>query len=423
MNELVIPRSHEKETRPSLGERLARNLVRRQLNSLKEGAITLRDGSEELVFGDAAAPRELRAVVSVHRPEFYTRLVRDGGNGVAEAFVDGAWSCDDLTALLRVVVRNMSVNVGLDRGWARLAAVRDRVAHLFRRNTRGGSRRNIAAHYDLSNEFFAELLDETMNYSSAYFESSDQSLRDASVAKMERICRKLDLGPGDHLLEIGTGWGALAAHAAANYGCRVTTTTVSHEQFQYARRRVAAAGLEDRVTVLESDYRDLEGRYDKIVSVEMIEAVGAEYYGTFFEKCMELLEPHGRMLLQAITIGDRHFERARREADFIKKHIFPGCCIPSLGALQTASVRTDLDLVDVEDIGLHYARTLAEWRRNLNERAPRIRRLGFDGRFSRLWNYYLCYCEAGFLERHIRDLHLVYSRPRDAGHLAREVAR
>jgi cyclopropane-fatty-acyl-phospholipid synthase len=302
----------------------------------------------------------------------------------------------------------------MEDGLAILTAPLRGAAHWLHRNTRAGSRRNIAAHYDLGNDFFELFLDETMMYSCALFERPDMSLAQASTAKLDAICRKLALGPQDHVLEIGTGWGGFALHAARGAGCRVTTTTISPAQYELARERVRAAGLGDRITVLLEDYRDLKGTYDKLVSIEMIEAIGHEYFGEFFRRCAERLVPGGPMLLQSITIAEDHYARARDEVDFIKRYIFPGCCIPSAGALvQAMSASSDLRVVDVEDIGPHYATTLARWRENFLARRDDVRALGYSAAFARMWEFYLCYCEAGFAERALGDVQMLLVR--DAG--------
>lgn len=286
------------------------------------------------------------------------------------------------------------------------------LAHALRRNTRGGSRTNIAAHYDLSNEFFAQFLDETMTYSCALFPHPGASLREASLAKIERLCDRLELTESDHLLEIGTGWGAFALHAAARHGCRVTTTTLSRRQYEFARARVEQAGLAGRVEVLLKDYRDLTGTYDKLVSVEMIEAVGHAYYPTFFRSCQGLLAPHGRMALQAITIADELYDEARRSVDFIQAHIFPGSCIPSVTALLSAATRaSDLRLERLEEIGRHYVPTLAAWRANLRARWSAAKALGFSEECLRAWEFYFVYCEGGYAEGQLGDVHMLFTRP------------
>jgi cyclopropane-fatty-acyl-phospholipid synthase len=312
---------------------------------------------------------------------------------------------------MRLMLQNGDALGGMERGLARLSAPLHRLAHALRRNTRAGSRRNISAHYDVGNDFFQLMLDETMMYSCALFERHDMSLAEAQAAKLDRLCRALDLRPSDHVLEIGTGWGGFAIHAAGRYGCRVTTTTISPAQFELAKERVAAAGLADRVTLLREDYRDLRGRYDKLVSIEMIEAIGHEQYGQFFHQAAALLPRGGRMALQSITIADRHYERTRDEVDFIKRYIFPGACIPSVSALAAAMARSsDLRIVSLEDIGPHYATTLAAWRRNFMGKLPRVRELGYTDDFIRLWEFYLCYCEAGFAERQLGDVQMILAR-------------
>jgi cyclopropane-fatty-acyl-phospholipid synthase len=309
------------------------------------------------------------------------------------------------------MLRNREVLDGLETGFARLSAPLRLAAHWLQRNTRAGSRRNISAHYDLGNEFFRLFLDETLMYSCALFERPDMTLAAASTAKLEAVCRKLALGAGDHVLEIGTGWGGFALHAAGRHGCRVTTTTISPSQREVALARVRAAGLEDRVTVLLEDYRDLRGRFDHLVSIEMIEAIGHRQYDEFFRRAAALLVPGGRMLLQSITIADRHYERARDEVDFIKRYIFPGSCIPSVGALVRSIAATrQLDVEHLEDIGPHYATTLAHWRDNFLTNLPQVRALGYPESFCRMWEFYFSYCEAGFAERALGDVQVVLRR-------------
>jgi cyclopropane-fatty-acyl-phospholipid synthase len=300
----------------------------------------------------------------------------------------------------------------MDSGTAQLTRPLQKMFHWLNRNTRNGSQRNIAAHYDLGNDFYALWLDKRMMYSGAIFEHVDMSLEAASVAKLDRICRKLNLSPRDHVLEIGTGWGGFAIYAAENYGCRVTTTTISGQQYDYAKDAIARAGLEDRVTLLQSDYRDLDGQYDKLVSIEMIEAVGHEYHDTYFRKCCELLKRDGLMLLQAITIADQHYERAKRTVDFIKRYIFPGGCLTSVTAMSdTLTRKTDMRIVNLEDIGPHYATTLRCWRERFFDNVDRVRGMGYSEEFIRMWQYYLCYCEGAFLERAIGNVQMLMMRP------------
>ena len=389
-------------------EGLAERTLRARLEGLEHGRLTIVDGTRRHTYGRASAHCALQATVVVRDPRFYSEVAFGGSVGAGESFMAGDWTADDLTALVRILLVNRGLLDGLDGGWSRLAEPARRLLHAASRNTRRGSRRNIAAHYDIGNDFFELFLDPTMMYSCAVYERPDMTLEQAQVAKLDRICRKLDLQPGDHLLEIGTGWGALALHAARHYGCRVTTTTISREQHALARERIDAAGLAERITLRMDDYRDLDGRYDKLVSVEMIEAVGHHYFDTFFRRCNELLVPGGTMLLQAITIDDRQYASARDSVDFIKRHIFPGCCIPSVSALTQSAVRASaLRLVDLEDIGPHYATTLAAWRRNLFANAEQVRARGYPEALLRMWHFYLSYCEGGFAERALGDVHML----------------
>jgi cyclopropane-fatty-acyl-phospholipid synthase len=326
--------------------------------------------------------------------------------------MSGYWSCDDLTAVIRVLVNNLHVVDGMEGGLARLGAPLRRALHWAARNSRRGSRRNIAAHYDLGNDFFRLFLDPTMMYSAACFDRPGMTLEEASTAKLDRICRRLSLQPGDHLLEIGTGWGAMALHAAGRYGCHVTTTTISQQQYELARERIDAAGLADRITLLRDDYRDLKGQYDKLVSIEMIEAVGYQYYDTYFRQCSDLLKPGGRMLLQAITIADQRYEGARKAVDFIQRYIFPGSCIPSVAVICDAIARvTDLRLVNLHDIGFDYATTLRLWRENMMANLAQVRALGYPDEFIRMWEFYFCYCEGGFAEGVLGDAQMLLAKP------------
>ncbi|MDZ7617599.1 MAG: cyclopropane-fatty-acyl-phospholipid synthase family protein, partial [Patescibacteria group bacterium] len=332
--------------------------------------------------------------------------------GAAEAFIRGYWTCDNLVELVRIFCRNAAVSAGMEGGPVRLLSPVARLGHWLRRNTTAGSRRNIAAHYDLGNEFFALFLDQTLAYSCAIFSRPDSTLHEASVAKFDRICRKLALKPEDHLLEIGTGWGGFALHAASNYRCRITTTTISQKQYDYTRRLVASAGLGDRVTVLLKDYRDLTGTYDKLVSIEMIEAVGHQFFGTYFRACSKLLKRDGLMLVQAITIPDQRYDAYRRGVDFIQRYIFPGGCLPSVGAICDSVGRaTDMRLVHFEDLTPHYAETLALWRQRFVANHDGVRALGFSDEFMRTWEYYFCYCEGAFRERAIGSAQLLLAKP------------
>ncbi|MFT7486099.1 MAG: cyclopropane-fatty-acyl-phospholipid synthase, partial [Candidatus Paceibacteria bacterium] len=390
---------------------LIQKLVLSRMEGISSGALTIHVSGGQHEFGDAAVT-EPHGVVQVKDPRFWRAVAFRGSIGAGESFSKGWWASPDPAEVVRVFARNQDALVGMEGGLAWLSRPFLSLYHSLRRNNESGSRDNIRAHYDVSNEFFALFLDETMTYSCGIFESETSTLLEASVAKIDLLCRKLDLKPTDHLLEIGTGWGALALHAAREYGCRVTTTTISKEQHDLAARRFREAGLEDRITLLSEDYRNLKGSFDKIVSVEMIEAVGAEYYNEFFECCARLLKPEGTMALQAITIADQQFESARRSVDFIQRHIFPGSCIPSVTALCSAMTRgSDLRLVDLEDISEHYVKTLATWRGNLAERWSEARAMGYSDEFLRMWEFYFAYCEGGFAERTIGDVHMLLQRP------------
>lgn len=385
---------------------LFRSLVRLQL-----GRLTIQDGVDVHVFGDETET-ELRTTLTVHNPAFFTQAMSGGSLGAAESYLDGAWSCDDLTKLIRIFTRNMNLSHQMDRGLVRLAKWAARVTHILRANTRTGARRNIHEHYDLGNDFFALFLDETMMYSCAVFENNQMSLREASVAKMDRICRRLNLQPTDHLLEIGTGWGGFAEYAAHNYGCRVTTTTISKEQFEFASQRIKQAGLTERVQLLLEDYRDLTGSYDKLVSIEMIEAVGYEHFDVFFGKCNDLLRQNGLMLLQAITMPDQRYNQYLKSVDFIQRFIFPGGCLPSMTAMaQSIATQTGMRILNVEDFAPHYAQTLQCWRQRFWDQIDRVRELGFSERFIRMWHYYFCYCEAAFCERATGVVQMLLAQP------------
>ncbi len=391
-------------------DRWARRLVLGQLQRLQRGAICLVEGEQRRTFGRGEDGPTV--VLQVHHPRFFRALALGGTIGAAEAYMQGWWTCDDLPAMCRLAVANMEWMQQRERGWARLAAPARVLTHALKRNTLRGSRRNIAAHYDLSNDFFRLFLDDNMMYSSAVFPRPDSSLEEASRYKVDRICKKLALVPEDHLLEIGTGWGGFALHAAREYGCRVTTATISQQQCELARQRVRAAGLDGRVEVVLADYRDLQGQYDKLVSIEMIEAVGHHYFDTYFGCCSRLLKPEGLMLLQAIVIGDWAYERARRSVDFIKAYIFPGSCIPSVAAInRSLAEATDMRLVHLEDIGPHYARTLQAWRTRFWDAEEQVRQLGFTEEFIRMWDFYFSYCIGGFAERYISDVQMLLARP------------
>jgi cyclopropane-fatty-acyl-phospholipid synthase len=348
----------------------------------------------------------------VDDPRFYRLVAANGSVGAGEAYIDGLWRCDDVVTLIRVMVRNRDLLDGMETGLARLGGLALRAWHALNRNTRKGSRRNVAAHYDLGNTLFDLFLSGDLMYSSAIFAREDESLEVASRRKLVRICDKLELGPDDHVLEIGTGWGGFALHAATHHGCRVTTTTISQEQYELARERVRAAGLDERVTVLLKDYRELTGRYDKLVSIEMIEAIGAAYMPAYFAAIARLLEDDGQALIQAITIEDHRYAQALKSVDYIKRYIFPGSFIPAVSAmLDAARHSSDLRLFHLEDIGPSYALTLRHWRERFMAKRDHVRAAGYDERFIRMWEFYLAYCEGGFRERSIGDVQMLLTRP------------
>jgi cyclopropane-fatty-acyl-phospholipid synthase len=395
---------------PGLVAPLARAAVLRRLARMPGGQLRVEDFAGTRLLGVASdlPPASLRVL----DPGFYGRVAVAGSLGFAESYLRGEWTTDDLTGLLRVFARSVARHHGGQ--WTHAALVRPfaRLAHALRANSRRGSRRNIEAHYDIGNAFYALFLDETMTYSCAIFPEPATTLREASVHKLDRVCRKLGLGPEHRVLEIGTGWGSFAIHAASRYGCRVTTTTISTAQRQLASERVRAAGLSDRVEVIGSDYRDLTGTFDRLVSIEMIEAVGHRNLPAYFRACAQRLGPDGAMLLQAITIPDRDHQDYLASVDFIQRYVFPGSSLPSLGAITSAAAPTDLRVDHVESIGRHYGETLRRWRAAFTVRLPEVRALGFDERFVRLWTYYLCYCEAGFEERYVDDLQVILAKPR-----------
>ena len=413
MNDFIAPPAMPPAgASPRRLDRWAKRLMLSRLAGLGWGRLILVDGDGRHEFGQPAEQAPLAVTLTVAAPRFYSAVTFRGSLGAAETYYAGDWSADDLVGLVRLLVRNQHLLRGVEGGWARLVRPLLRLGHAWRRNTRAGSRANIAAHYDLGNDFYGLFLDETMTYSCGLFQQPGATLKDASVAKYDRLCGKLRLTPDDEVIEIGTGWGGFAIHAAGQYGCRVTTTTLSRQQWAYARDRVRQANLAGRVALQLNDYRDLAGQYDKLVSIEMIEAVGDAYLETFFATCSRLLKPHGRMALQAITIADRYHRRHVRTVDMIKKYIFPGSCLTSPTRLcQAATAGSDLRLVHAEEITPHYATTLRLWRQRFLARLAEVRSMGFDEAFIRLWEYYLAYCEGAFSERYIGVYQLVFDKP------------
>jgi len=393
-------------------DRLAKRILLNKLTQIKHGQLTVLEGGDNEVFGQVTAECPLDITLTIKDPQTYSDIVFGGTVGSGEAYMADSWTCDDLTGLVRLLVVNREVLDGLDSGAGRLMLPVNKVFHWLHRNNLKGSRRNIGAHYDLGNDMFELFLDPTMMYSSGIFEHENATMQEASEAKLKRICEKLQLSADDHVMEIGTGWGGFAIYAASHYGCKVTTTTISAEQHDYAQQKIQEAGLSDRITLLLEDYRDLSGQYDKLVSIEMIEAVGHRWFDNYFEQCSKLLKPDGMMLLQAITIADQRYKIAKREVDFIQRYIFPGGCLPSVTEISKSINKvTDMRFYHLEDIGSHYAATLRKWRERFFENWPQIRKLGYSDNFSRMWEFYLCYCEGGFEERAIGTVQVLMIKP------------
>lgn len=402
----------KKTFRRSIVDKAAKKAVLAILDRLEVGHLVLEDGDNTYTFGQSLADSQYHAHITVHDSHVYKDVFASTSIGAAEAYMKGYWSTPDLTAVIRLMCANLSlINEADSSGslWTRLAT---KAFHAFNANTKDGAKKNISAHYDLGNDFFELFLDPTMMYSAAIYPNADATLHEASVYKLDRICQKLELGPDDHLLEIGTGWGGMAIHAAQHYGCHVTTTTISQEQYDFAKARVYELGLQDRITLLLEDYRDLQGQYDKLVSIEMIEAVGHEFYDSYFSQCSQLLKPDGLMVIQAITIADQRYDYARKSVDFIQRYIFPGGCLPSNAVIAEKIARkTDMQIVAVEDITEHYADTLADWRERFHKEIETVKQQGFDDVFCRMWDYYLAYCEGGFRERAISTGQFVFAKP------------
>jgi len=398
---------------------IARKIFLKTLAGLRVGYLEVVCPEHTYCFGQSHDP--LHAVIAVHHERFFLRALLAGDVGMGEAYMDGDWSTPDLVAVVRLAVRNLDQLDGSNRLLTSFRRLADFIEHRRRGNTQAGSRRNIAYHYDLGNDFYRLFLDRSLAYSCAYYESADDTLEQAQIRKFDRICRKLQLGPQDHVLEVGTGWGGFAAYAAETYGCRITTTTISQQQHDYAREVFSRSRAGDRIQLLLDDYRNLRGQYDKIVSIEMFEAVGYEHYDDYFGACDRLLEPDGSMLLQTITIKEAKFQQYRKQSDWIKKHIFPGAELASVIEIQRSLARTTrMQLFHMEDIGKHYSLTLFEWRRRFLEHLSEVSQLGFDDRFVRMWDYYLAYCEGAFRERYISDVQLLLSKVTSEAQLMNE---
>jgi len=398
---------------------IAKKMFLKTLDGLQVGYLEVVCPEYTYCFGQSYDP--LHAIIAVHDERFFRRALLAGDVGIGESYMDGDWSTPDLVAVVRLAVRNLDQLDGNNRLLTSFRRLVDVIEHRRRSNTLPGSQRNIAYHYDLGNDFYRLFLDRSLAYSCAYYESADDPLEQAQIRKFDRICRKLQLGSRDHVLEIGTGWGGFAAYAAETYGCRVTTTTISRQQHDYAREVFSRSRAGERTQLLFEDYRNLRGQFDKIVSIEMFEAVGYEHYDDYFGACDRLLRPDGTMLLQTITIQEKAFHQYRKQSDWIKKHIFPGAELASVIEIQRSMARTTgMQLFQMEDIGTHYALTLHEWRRRFLEHLSEVRQLGFDDRFVRMWDYYLAYCEGAFRERYISDVQLVLGKVTSDLHLMNE---
>lgn len=401
-------------TKQNNGKSMYQSIALRQLGKLNKGYVRLVLPNDVHELGDKNA--QLSVEVVVHDTEFFKSTVLGGSVGAAESYIKGQWQCSDLTTLVRILVLNIELVDGMEGGAAVVLGWVMKFMHLFNKNTLNGSKKNISAHYDLGNDLFELFLDKDwMMYSSGLYNTPQDTLEQAQANKLNRLCQQLKLNEKDHLLEIGTGWGGCAVFAAQNYGCKVTTTTISQEQFDYAQARVKEAGLEDKITVLLKDYRLLAGQFDKLISIEMVEAVGHNFLDEYFQRCHDLLTPSGVAIIQAITIQDHRYKQALNSVDFIKRYIFPGSFIPCVSVLTHSAAKAKLRLVDLKDIGTSYAKTLKDWRVRFFEDIEQVKSLGYSDEFIRMWEFYLCYCEGGFEERSISDVHLLFAKE-DARH-------
>ncbi len=412
MKSIAVASGYSQLKRNGVLDHWARKLLFKVLGNLTVGQLVIHDRGNVYTFGTADKTSDIHATIHVHNTAAYRQVLLGGTIGSGEAYMQGAWTSPDVLQVIRIFVANMNVIESMDSYWSRLANAFNAIKHRFRKNSKLMARKNIAAHYDLGNTFYQSFLDETMMYSSAIFDSEDTPLVSASTEKMRAICRQLALTDEDDVLEIGSGWGGMAIYMAKNYGCRVTSVTLSEEQYRYATEWAEREQVSDLVSFMIKDYRDVEGSFDKIVSIEMIEAVGYQYFDSFFRQCSQRLNPNGRMAIQAITIADQRFEREKDNADFIQTYIFPGGCLPSVTALTHSMAKSsDFQLVKLTDIGLHYARTLNHWRERFWHNIDTVKALGYEERFIRMWDFYLAYCEGGFRERVISTVQLVFSKP------------
>lgn len=394
----------------SLVNKFLKSQLLKKMDLLEDGTLTLHERGESRVLGLDKTSAQFGSLHIIN-DAFYTKTALGGSVGAAESYMDGDWHSEQLVDVMRLLIRNRDLLDSMESGTASVTSWAMKAAHLFRKNTKSGSRKNIAAHYDIGNELFQLFLDSKLMYSSAVFDKPELDLEQASERKLQLICEKLQLCASDHLLEIGTGWGGMAIYAAKNYSCKVTTTTISKQQYEYTKARVAAEGLQDRITLLFEDYRDLSGQFDKLVSIEMIEAIGHQFQDIYFKKCAAMLKPGGKALIQAITIEDHRYQQALHSVDFIKHYIFPGSYIPCVSSMVSSAANAgQLRLVDLQDIGDSYAKTIRHWRNRFNQQRSSILALGYDLHFIRMWDYYFAYCEAGFVEQSISDVHLLFNK-------------
>ncbi|WP_354625452.1 cyclopropane-fatty-acyl-phospholipid synthase family protein [Psychromonas sp. MME2] len=409
---MSIEQAELNKSEASIGvlDKFAKKMIFSILASMKQAAIILQEGNEQKLLGNKDA--DLQGKVIIHDPRCYKKMLLGGSIGAGEAYIQGLWSSPDLTKVIQVLGREQQALAKLDKGVATIMKLPSWIYHKARKNTQAGSKKNILAHYDLGNEMYQTFLDREMLYSSAIYPHQNADLEEAQLHKLETICQRLDLKEGQTLLEIGTGWGALAIYAAQNYKVHVTTTTISDAQYDFTKARVESLGLSDQITLLKKDYRELTGQYDKLVSIEMIEAVGHEYLASFFATCNKHLKDDGKMLIQAITISDQRYDQYRSGVDFIQRYIFPGGCLPSISVMaDNVSNKTDMVITGLHDIGQDYAQTLKHWFERFQGALHEIRQLGYGDDFIRLWQFYLCYCEGAFLERTISTVHLIAAKP------------
>jgi len=391
-------------------DQFAKKILLSILGKMQQACLVLVDEQQEIILGDPQA--SLKAKIVIKNNKTYQKILFGGGIAAGESYIQGWWTSPDLTKVIQVLGREQAVQDKIEKRIAKVMAIPSWIYHKTRKNTRHGAKKNILAHYDLGNDMYKLFLDKEMLYSSAIYPTAEASLEAAQQHKLKTICERLGLKKGETLLEIGTGWGALAIYAAQHYGVKVTTTTISEEQFSYAQARIKSLGLEDQIELLKSDYRELTGQYDKLVSIEMIEAVGHEYMASFFETCNRHLKPHGKMLIQAITIADQRYDSYRSNVDFIQRYIFPGGCLPSITVMaNNVTNKTDMVISALHDIGMDYARTLKHWREQFEFSLVEIKKLGYGDDFIRLWRFYLSYCEGAFLERKISTVHLIAVKP------------